>query len=345
MIGSRSALAEARSIGVFRALQLGDLLCAIPAIRAVKRANPNARTTLIGLPWANELVERYPEYLDGFLEFPGWPGIAEREPDPDRAREYQRDAERREFDLVVQMHGDGRTSNGFVAATPTVARAGFAPDEASAEPDFIPYPRELPEVYRLLALAEHLGATDLDPTLEFPLTEDERPAAAQLLIAGGVDISVPYVCIHAGGRGADRRWRADGFAAVADALARAGYQVILTGSEIDRPVNEQVSSLASASMVDLTGKTTIATLAAAIEGASFLVTNDSAPSHLAVALGTPSLVIFTGSDRARWAPANSQLHRGIGAGRPDGGPPAPPPPVEEVLAALPAGPGTDLSSR
>lgn len=334
-----------RSIGAFRALQLGDLLCAIPAIRALKRSNSDARLTLIGLPWARELVERYSDYLDEFLEFPGWPGIAERDPDPDRAREYQREAEARHFDLVVQMHGDGRTSNSFVTATPASTRAGFVPDEASVEPGFIPYPRELPEVYRLLALAEHLGATDLDPELEFPLSEGERSAAAQLLIATGVDTSAPYACIHAGGRGADRRWRADGFAAVADSLARAGYQVILTGSEIDRPVNEQVSSLATAPVIDLTAKTTIATLAATIEGASFLVTNDSAPSHLAAAVRTPSLVIFTGSDRARWAPANSRLHRGIGAGRPDGGPPAPPPPVEEVLAALPAGPGTDLSAR
>lgn len=345
MSNTRTALTEAGRIGVFRALQLGDLLCAVPSIRALKRANPGARLTLIGLPWSNELVARYPDYLDDFLEFPGWPGIAERDPDPDRAREYQRDAEARQFDLVVQMHGDGHTSNSFVAATPARARAGFVHDEASNEPGFTPYPRELPEVYRPLSLAEQLGATELDPSLEFPLSEDERAAVAQLLLAAGVDTSGPYACIHAGGRGADRRWRADGFAAVADALGRAGYQVILTGSEIDRPVNEQVRSLASTSVVDLTARTTIATLAAAIEGASFLVTNDSAPSHLAAALGTPSLVIFTGSDRARWAPANSRLHRGIGAGRPDGGPPAPPPPVEDVLAALPAGPGTDLSVR
>lgn len=345
MTEAHPPLVGARSVGVFRALQLGDLLCAIPAIRALRCANPEARLTLIGLPWAREVVARYPDYLDDFLEFPGWPGIAEREPDADRTREYYRNAEARLFDLVIQMHGDGSTSNSFVAATPAQARAGFVPDTASLQRGFIPYPRELPEVFRHLSLAEHLGATELDPELEFPLSEEERVAATQLLRAAGVDTSARHVCVHAGGRGTDRRWRADGFAAVADALAQAGYQVVLTGSEIDRPVNDKVRARADVAVVDLTGGTTIPMLAAVIEAASFVVTNDSAPSHLAAALRTPSVVIFTGSDRARWAPANSGLHRGVGAGRPDGGPSAPPPPIEEVLAALPAGPGSGLNAR
>ncbi|MGE3961554.1 MAG: glycosyltransferase family 9 protein [Dehalococcoidia bacterium] len=334
-----------RSIAVMRALQLGDLLCAIPALRALKRAEPASEIRLIGLPWAEQLVTRFPGYLAGFLAFPGWPGVAELPFDDERFDVFEDTAAACRFDLAVQMHGSGSTSNGFVAAVPARARAGFVPPDAETPPGFLPYPTDRSEVERLLVLAEHLGATDLDPTLEFPVFAEERVEAQALLAALGVERGAGLACLHPGGRGDDRRWPAADFAAVADVLDAAGYTVAVTGSEIDRPVNDVVRAASRAPLVDLTGRTTIGTLGAIIEGAALVVTNDSAPSHLAAALRVPSVVIYTGSDRSRWEPLDRERHRGVGAGRPDGGPPAPPPPVAEVLAALPIGPGASLSAR
>src|SRR5512142_1054604 len=102
-VTSRVTSSRYRRIAVFRALALGDMLCAVPALRALRAANPDSEITLIGLPWARSFVERFDRYLDRFLEFPGFPGIPERPVDLRALLAFAAEAQAHPYDLAIQL--------------------------------------------------------------------------------------------------------------------------------------------------------------------------------------------------------------------------------------------------
>jgi ADP-heptose:LPS heptosyltransferase len=302
-----------RRVAIVRALPgLGDLLCAVPALRALRRALPEARLTLIGLPQARALVARFGRYLDDFLEFPGFPGIVEREPDIRGFPDFLSAAHARRFDLAIQMHGSGIVTNLFTALLGARLMAGcYLPGMYCPDPDrFLPYPSHEPEIRRNLRLMEFLGAPCQGEDLEFPLAPDDEAAAQFVVEAHGL-VPGRYACVHPGAATPDRCWPAERFAAVADALAARGLRVVLTGTAAEAALTRRVAGLMTAPSIDLTGRTTIGALAVVLRDARLLVANDTGVAHLAAALRVPSVVIFSASDPARWAPLDRVRHRAL----------------------------------
>jgi ADP-heptose:LPS heptosyltransferase len=298
-----------RTIAVLRALQLGDLLCAVPAFRALRAAFPEAKITLIGLPWASELVRRFDAYLDDFLEFPGYPGLPERPPRPDQLAAFFRAARVARFDLAVQLHGDGRITNTVLFELGARTNAGFFPlgQPSPDERTFLAYPEPEHEIRRLLHLLEHLGIPSAGEWLEFPVGDSDREELARIAGAAAL-LPGDYACLHAGGRSA-LRWPATRFAEVGDALAARRLVPVLTGSQEEAGLAAEVAAAMGSPSVNLVGRTSLGALAALLEGARLLVSGDTGVSHLAAALRVPSVIVFTSSDRARWAPLDRDLHR------------------------------------
>lgn len=310
--GRRLGDVPPRRVAVLRALQLGDLLCAVPALRALRGALPQAHITLISLGWARDFVNRFDRYLDDFLELPGFPGLPERDFDPAAFVDFLATAQARRFDLAIQMHGSGSFVNPLTVMLGARHAAGFfLPGDYCPDPQrFLPYPDDLPEVRRHLALLEFLGAPPLGEELEFPIRDTDREALAEVDDANSLRAG-EYVCIHAGARYPSRRWGAERFAAVADRLDQFGLRVVITGSASERELAASVAAAMRRPSINLAGRTSLGALAALLSDARLVVSNDTGISHVAAAVCVPSVVVVTGSDPRRWAPLDGQRHRTV----------------------------------
>lgn len=299
-----------QSICIFRALQLGDLLCSVPAFRALRMHFPHARISLVGLPWARALVKQFPQYFDVFVEFSGYPGLPEKPYTPAGVISFLSDMQDRKFDLVLQMQGNGTIVNPMIALFGGAASAGFYPKHYyTPDPElFVEYPEGIHEVDRHLALLQHLGIAPQGRHLEYPVTAEDE---AQLHSLDLPLQSRNYVCVHPGSRGSWRQWPVEYFAALGDYASSLGLKVVITGTPEEMPITAAVASAMKAESINLTGKTTLGSIGVLIREAFALVSNCTGVSHIASAMNTPGIIISMDGEPERWGPLNREILKTI----------------------------------
>jgi ADP-heptose:LPS heptosyltransferase len=295
-------------IAIFRALQLGDMLCAVPALRALRRRFPHAQITLIGLPWALSFAHRYADLIDDMLVFPGAPGFPEQPEIDDGLPAFYAEAGTRRFDLAIQLHGSGGVANHILFGLGARDHAGFV-EAGEARPGcFIRWPDDLPEPERYNALMRALAIDVIDPHPSIPLTRVDHRELAALIAEHGIEPG-RLVIVHPGAQLLSRRWPAERFAAVADALAAQGWQIAITGSAGEAALTGMMLGAMAAPALHLAGRTSLGGLAALVQRARLVVCNDTGVSHVAAAMKTRSVVVACGSDTRRWAPLDRERHR------------------------------------
>ncbi|MCW2577158.1 MAG: ADP-heptose:LPS heptosyltransferase [Modestobacter sp.] len=150
---------------------------------------------------------------------------------------------------------------------------------------------DLPEPERALSLARAAG-------FDLPAGDDGRLAVRRPLPP--VEQPGPYVVLHPGASVPARAWPAQRCAEAVEALSDAGWRVLVTGGPGER---ELTATVAGTRGVDLGGATTLAEMAALLDGAAAIVVGNTGPAHLAAAVGTPVVSLFSPVVPAvRWAP-------------------------------------------
>lgn len=298
------ALRDARSLLVIRALPgLGDMLCVVPTLRSLRAAVPDAALSVLGIAPGQWLVDRYPDLVGGWLDLPHWPSI----PEATGSREATRAllaAHGGRFDLVLQCQGSGGPINRLAALLARRTAAVHVTDDGpprldAAGPQVVarPWPTTGHESERLLGLVRELGLPARRAQLEFPVRPaDRRALSARLGHDGGCT-----AVVHPGASRPDRRWSSAGFGGVVTALRTRGLDVLLTGTAPEAEVLDAVDAASGAPvprMLDLP----LGELAALLERARLVVSNDTGVAHLSIAVGSPTLVVGTTSDLERWGP-------------------------------------------
>jgi ADP-heptose:LPS heptosyltransferase len=303
-------------IAVFRALYLGDMLCIIPTVRAIRAAFPSAQISLVGLPWQADLIKRFPQYFDRLISFPGWPGLPEQPVNPRQIVSFLADMQREAFDLIFQLQGNGALTNAMCMLWGGRKVSGLRKaEEYSPEPGLFPVSEDGEhEVLRFLKVCDCLNIPRVGTHLEFRILPEEKTRLAKILSVAGL-ADGRYVCLHPGARDPRRRWPAENFARLANALASHGYTPVLTGSGDEKSLLKEVSARIDVPVVNIVenfGHLSAGELAALLQRAALLISNDTGVSHVAAALQLPSVIIFSPyADIDRWRPLDRVSHVAI----------------------------------
>jgi len=293
-----------RKILVVKNKHIGDIILSQPAFWALHRAFPNAQLDVLISPGTRELMEGFP-WIHNLLETPRKTGVFQR-----LGRELQLAwmiaTER--YELFVDLTWSDRA---MLYAALSRARQRWA-IQVTAGSFLKPY------VYnnfggkpdRAWHVIEHerqfllkMGLPTCTPEFFFPETAAESARIRSWLSQVGLQ-DTRLVVVHPTSRWLFKCWNDEKVAGLLDWLATEGWQPVLTSGPSDKEMSKAQRILAQAQSKPHSriGNLTLRELAALLRQAQFFFGIDSAPMHLAAAVGCRAVVLFGPSQVNRWRP-------------------------------------------
>lgn len=317
---------QAERVLLVRLDNLGDVLMTTPAMAAVRRSLPNARLTLLASRSGAAAVPHLPMLDDAIVYQAPWVQGGEHD--------VSGEADRRLLERVVAERYDAAII--FTVATQSALPAALLCRQAGiplclghsrenpyrlmshwvSEPDTV-QPGMRHEVQRQLDLVDHVGYAAVAQPLTFAVrSHDKTTARRKLAQAIGGDPG-RYVLVHPGATATSRRYSASAFGQAAAQISASGLAVVFLGGPAEAGlIDEAVASMRAAGVgqaVVLPSDLSLGELAALIAEAAVLVANNSAPAHLAAAVGTPvvDLYALTNPQHTPWMARSTVLSHDV----------------------------------
>jgi ADP-heptose:LPS heptosyltransferase len=287
-----------RHVLVARQDSMGDVLLAGPAVRAV--AAGAGRVTLLCGPRGRAAAELLPEVDEVVVAHAGW---IDAEPRP-----VTRGAVNELVDRLVDLETDQALVLTSFHQSPLplalVLRMAGVPTIAAVSVD---YPGSLLDVRHRVDedLHEVERGLSLAATLGYRLPEGDD-GGLQVRLGGSSDapeLERPYVVVHPGASVPARAWAPERHAELVEALVAGGRRVVVTGDGSERSLTSMVAGGRRTGVVDLGGRVDLGGLAEVLSRAEVVVVGNTGPAHLAAAVGTPVVSLFSPVVPAvRWRP-------------------------------------------
>ncbi len=300
--------------------QLGDMLCAVPMLRALRSAFPSAYIALMASP-LNYDVMRNNKYVDDVMKYDKSEFLGRGLNGLGNLRKFISVLRLGKFELAVvpSTVSTSFTSGLLARLSGARTRIGAASLNGAENPSsfFFNVPIELDwratphrhQTLRNLDILQPLGCSTGDVSVEVTLTDDERKQANQLR-QKKIEEKKLIICYHPGAGKIPNRWNASRFAQAANTLARefSATTFITAGPMDDEPVRQMIPLLTVPHR--LITRKTIREVAVVLSTVDLVITNDTGIMHAAAAVGAPTLSLFGSTEPEQWAP-QGKLHRSI----------------------------------
>jgi heptosyltransferase-2 len=265
---------------VYQTAFLGDLILTTPLLESIKNIYPNSHLAIITKSFGKDVLKNNP-FVDELIIF---------EKSKDSMIDLIKKIRKR-FDIAISPHRSHRASYVLFFAS-IKKRIGF--DKAGFSflyTDLVPHRFDgTHEIDRNLKLLEKLPDFDekkivKDPKLFLDEAEDKYIQKYNLT-------SKNYIVIAPGSKWATKRWTEKGFASVIDHLISKNENVVLIGGKEDEEFTNRILNIAKYTPLNLVGKSSLRESFAIIKHSKLLISNDSAPVHMAVAFNVPIIDIY-----------------------------------------------------
>ena len=277
-----------QSIIVIQTAFIGDAVLTLPMIQRLKKQYPESSIDVIAIPRTAEIFRFHPA-VSNVLVYDkrktdrGIPGILR----------MIRTLAAHKYDLALVPHRSIRS-----AIIPALARIPVRVGFDTSAGAFLmthraAYRPDLHEIERDLTLLREIGIPQTGKELPslYP-TENDDDVVETILREAGIPAGTPLVAIAPGSVWATKRWLPERYAGLIATLYGKGIRSVLVGGKEDEALCSRISSDSGSTALVAAGRLTLLQSAALLRRAKVLVTNDTAPMHLAVAVRTPVVAVF-----------------------------------------------------